>query len=94
MAKNNINQKSNKNDQLGSITSVQFKAGSIKGACGPTDPACSLKVNSVSPPMALTHERIAERARVIWQSNGCRPGEDKRNWSEAEAQLKAESSND
>jgi hypothetical protein len=38
----------------------------------------------------LTHEQIAERALQIWQQNGCRPGEDQRNWAEAEKQLKAE----
>ena len=91
MAKNNINQKSNKNDQLGRIITIQPTAGSNKSECGPIDAACSLKVNSTSPTTALTHQQIAERAWIIWQSSNCRPGEDKRNWHEAEAQLKAES---
>lgn len=38
----------------------------------------------------LTHERIAERAWSIWQNRGCSPGEDERNWLEAESQLKNE----
>jgi hypothetical protein len=40
--------------------------------------------------VTLTHEQIVERARVLWQQRGCRPGEDERNWYEAEAQLKRE----
>ena len=90
MAKNSISQKSNKGFQLGKIITMQPKTGSIKGACGPKDPACGSKVNLSEPATALTHEQITERARVIWQNSGCRPGEDERNWSEAEAQLKAE----
>jgi len=39
---------------------------------------------------ALAQERIAERARALWQQRGCRAGEDERNWHEAEAQLKRE----
>ena len=90
MAKNSISQKSNKGVQLGRIITVQPKVGSVKGVGEPKVPACGSKVNPFEPATELTHERIAERARVIWQSRGCRPGEDKRNWSEAEAQLKAE----
>lgn len=90
MAKNSISQKSNKGVQLGKIITVQPKAGSVKGVGGPKDPACGSKVNLSESATALTQERIAERARVLWQSRGCRPGEDERNWSEAEAQLKAE----
>jgi len=39
---------------------------------------------------ALTHEQIAERARAIWVARGHIPGEDERNWHEAEAQLRRE----
>ena len=90
MAKNSISQKSNKGIQLGSVTTAQPKAGSIKGVCGPKDPACGSKVNPIEPATVLTHERIAERARGIWENRGCRLGEDERNWSEAETQLKTE----
>jgi len=38
----------------------------------------------------LTHEQIAERARTIWVERGRVPGEDQRNWHEAEAQLRRE----
>jgi len=38
----------------------------------------------------LTHQRIAERAWSIWQNRGCSPGEDERNWLEAETQLRQE----
>ena len=37
-----------------------------------------------------THEQIAMRARAIWQAKGCKPGQDKENWQEAETQLKRE----
>jgi hypothetical protein len=40
--------------------------------------------------MALTHDRIAERARAIWLARGCSPDQDQENWCDAEAQLKAE----
>ena len=42
------------------------------------------------PTPVLTHEQIAARAKAIWQAKGCKPGQDAQNWSEAEAQLKAE----
>ena len=38
----------------------------------------------------LTHEQIAERAEAIWRASDCLPGQDGKNWCEAEAQLKAE----
>jgi hypothetical protein len=90
MANNSISPKSSKGVQLGRVITVQPKVDNVKGVGEPRDPACGLKVNSVSPTTALTHERIAERARVIWQNRGCRIGEDKQNWQQAETQLKAE----
>lgn len=41
-------------------------------------------------PVRLTHEQIGERAKLIWEQRGCPPGEDERNWYEAETQLKRE----
>lgn len=38
----------------------------------------------------LTHEQIEERAKLIWKQRGCPPGEDEKNWYEAETQLKRE----
>jgi len=38
----------------------------------------------------ITREQIAQRAHEIWVKRGCKPGEDERNWLEAEKQLKAE----
>jgi hypothetical protein len=38
----------------------------------------------------ITREQIAQRAHEIWMKRGCKPGEDERNWLEAEKQLKAE----
>jgi hypothetical protein len=38
----------------------------------------------------ITHQQIAQRAHEIWVKRGCKPGEDERNWLEAEKQLRAE----
>jgi hypothetical protein len=89
MAKNSINQKSSKGVQVGRVITVQPKVDNVKGIVELRDPACSSKVNRSELATTLTHERIAKQAWVIWQSRGCRSGEDERNWSEAEAQLKA-----
>jgi len=37
-----------------------------------------------------THDQIAERAKAIWQTGGCKPGTDVENWLEAEKQLRAQ----
>jgi len=37
-----------------------------------------------------SHEQIAERARAIWIQHGRLDGQDKADWYEAEAQLRAE----
>ncbi|MEI8195744.1 MAG: DUF2934 domain-containing protein [Phycisphaerae bacterium] len=39
---------------------------------------------------ALSHEKIAARAKDIWQKKGCPKGQDQQNWQQAEEQLKAE----
>ena len=38
-----------------------------------------------------SHEQIAERARAIWTQHGRLDGQEKADWYEAEAQLRAES---
>jgi hypothetical protein len=38
----------------------------------------------------IGHEQIAERAKAIWVQRGRPQGQDQVNWSEAEAQLRAE----
>jgi hypothetical protein len=91
MAKYSMNQKSYKGVQLGRTITAPSKVGSVKGVVEPKDPAGGSKGNFSEPESALTHERIAERAWIIWQKRGCRPGEDERNWNEAETQLRAES---
>ena len=40
--------------------------------------------------IALSHDRIAERARAIWLARGCSPDHDQENWLDAEVQLKCE----
>ncbi|MCU0916480.1 MAG: DUF2934 domain-containing protein [Planctomycetes bacterium] len=37
-----------------------------------------------------TQALIAQRAREIWERNGYRPGEDEKNWREAETELRRE----
>lgn len=49
-----------------------------------------LKVRPAVPAVVLTHDLIAERARVIWLERGCAVNRDEENWRDAEAQLKAE----
>ncbi len=90
MANNSINPKSSKGVQLSRIIAVQPKVSNIRDVEEPKGQVYGSKVNPSELATTLTHERIAERAMTIWQSSGCRPGEDERNWSEAEAQLKAE----
>ncbi len=36
-----------------------------------------------------SHEEIAQRARSIYEANGCKPGQDLENWLAAEAELMA-----
>ena len=40
--------------------------------------------------VVLTHDLIAERARMIWLERGCSPDQDEENWRDAETQLKTE----
>ena len=48
-----------------------------------------LKLHPTLQAVVLTHNLIAERARVIWLKRGCPSNRDEENWREAEAQLKA-----
>jgi len=90
MAKYSIDQKSNKDVQLGRIMTSQSRAGSVRDSVEQKGQAGGSKANLTRTATALTHERIAERAWEIWQKRGCRPGEDVWNWNEAETQLRAE----
>ena len=78
MAKYNINQPANRDVQSGRTATAQ------------KSPAYGSKTNQSRTESLLTHERIARRAWEIWIKRGCRPGEDERNWIEAENQLRAE----
>ena len=93
ISNNRINRKKNQDVPLCSIglITVPPKVRSVQGVVEPKDPPSGSTVNLTRPAIALTHERIAERARIIWQNRGCRSGEDERNWNEAETQLRAES---
>jgi hypothetical protein len=59
------------------------------GTAVATRPASRKATSSAKAPM-ITHDQIARRAHEIWVQRGCKPGTDRQNWLEAEAQLKAE----
>jgi hypothetical protein len=90
MAKYNINQPGNRDVHSGGTATAQTKVGSFKVAAESKGPAYGSKSNKSKTEKVLTHERIAKRAWEIWMKRGCRPGEDERNWIEAETQLRAE----
>lgn len=90
MAKYNINQPGNRDVQSGRTATAPTKGGSFKSAAEQKSPAYGSKSNQSRTESLLTHERIAKRAWEIWIKRGCRPGEDERNWIEAENQLRAE----
>ena len=87
MAKYNINQPGNRGIRSGGTAT---KVGTFKIAVESKSPSCGSKSNKSKTESVLTHERIAKRAWEIWMKRGCRPGEDERNWIEAETQLRAE----
>ena len=90
MAKYNINQRGNRDVRSGGTATAPAKAGSFKVATESKSTSYSSKSGQSKTESLLTHERIARRAWEIWQRRGCRPGEDERNWIEAETQLRAE----
>ena len=90
MAKYNINQPGNRNVHSGGTATAPTKAGSFKVAVETKSPSYGSKPGQSKTEKLLTHERIAKRAWEIWQKRGCRPGEDERNWIEAETQLRSE----
>jgi hypothetical protein len=63
----------------------QTTANNTTGTTGFQSPK-TVKVSRPGP----THDQISLRARAIWLAKGCKPGQDRENWLEAEKQLKAE----
>jgi hypothetical protein len=55
-----------------------------------TGGATATMARPVTKAVKVTHDQIAQRAHEIWLKRGCKPGEDERNWLEAEKQLRAE----
>lgn len=90
MAKNRNNRTKNQNFQSGSVIAAPAKAESIKTENKSINPANDPITNLFKSKQKLTHEQIAERAKLIWQNRGCISGEDDRNWHEAESQLRKE----
>lgn len=71
-------------------TNVTEKIRQTGSSAGSTRPPLGVKEVSTTKTKrsaAPTYEQISERAKAIWQQRGCRPGEDERNWLEAERQL-------
>lgn len=75
--------------------STRMGSGAKGSASAVATPQSGKRAQSTHPAgressVRLTHEQIEERARLIWKQRGCIPGEDERNWYEAETQLKRE----
>jgi hypothetical protein len=89
-----------KEQQSGSNRPTAKPAQAIKDAPAATSRSHGGSVQSVAPvrpqkeqtekAVSLTHDQIAERAKVIWQQRGCPANEDQKNWLDAENQLKTE----
>jgi hypothetical protein len=60
------------------------------GATTTTLRPAGTKAPEAAKMVKITSEQIAQRAHEIWVKNGCKHGQDERNWLEAERQLKAE----
>ena len=90
MAKERISQKWNKNVKSGGTMTAPPRVESLRSTSPPKEQTSGSKAIQPGQKTVLTHERIAERAWLIWRNRGCIPGEDKRNWFESEKQLKAE----
>jgi len=70
-------------------------AGKVGAPASATTRVDAIPVRVPTAPVApqdvtLTHERIGERAKAIWQQKGCPSGRDEENWYEAIAQLATE----
>jgi hypothetical protein len=90
MAKYNINQPGNRDVRSSGTATAQTKVGTFKVPAETKSPSYGSKPGQSKAEKVLTHERIAKRAWEIWMKRGCRPGEEERNWIEAETQLRAE----
>ena len=71
------------------IGSTNSNASGMGGGTAVATRPTAPKASSGKTPK-IAHEQIARRAHDIWVQRGCKPGTDKQNWLEAEAQLKAE----
>ena len=67
------------------VTALRPRSGK-KGKQTSSSPLVGASMRAGGP----TYEQVAERARAIWEARGCIPGQDERNWLEAEAQLRRE----
>jgi len=62
------------------IMTPRPKVVSVKSELEKKGPAGGSKVNQFKTATVLKYERIARRAREIWQQRGYKPGEDLRDW--------------
>jgi len=71
-----------------SVFTSGYQAGSATMAPPRRDGKKSRPATTTGP--KITHDQIARRAHEIWVKQGCKHGQDKDHWFEAERQLKAE----
>lgn len=62
------------------IIAPQRKIVNVKSEVEKKGPAYGSKIERYKKATALKYERIAKRAKQIWQQHGLRSGEDQRNW--------------
>lgn len=69
------------------VTEKMQQAGSNTASTRPPHAVKEVSTGKPKRSAAPTHEQISERAKAIWRQRGSVPGEDERNWLEAEHQL-------
>jgi hypothetical protein len=68
---------------------ARFGVATSKKSSGGTATAEQPRTRS-NPPVAISHDAVARRAFEVWVRKGKPLGQDYQNWTEAEAQLRAE----
>ena len=69
------------------VTEKERQVKSSRRSTKPSQRIEGISTRQTKKSVVPTHEQISERAREIWNERGCLPGEDERNWLEAENQL-------
>jgi hypothetical protein len=86
-----------RNTKKSSVATVENDVRHTKSGVTPLRPASTPSPSAKAatrpnpaPAKGPTHEQIARRAHEIWIKSGCKHGQDRQNWLDAEAQLKKE----